>query len=94
MAMNGGRLLQPATVQMLQTSLRLPSGEETGYGLGWDLETLPLAGRPTQVVGHDGSEITGIAFDPSLRRLLFSSQRGADGAPGGVTYMVEGPFFG
>lgn len=47
-----------------------------------------------QVVGHDGSEITGIAFDPSLRRLLFSSQRGADGDPGGVTYMVEGPFFG
>ena len=61
LAINGGRLLQPATVQMLQTSQRLPSGEETGYGLGWDLETLPLAGRPTQVVGHDGDLLGGTA---------------------------------
>jgi serine beta-lactamase-like protein LACTB, mitochondrial len=61
MAINGGRVLQPATVQLLQTSQRLPSGEETGYGLGWDLETLPLAGRPTQVVGHDGDLLGGTA---------------------------------
>lgn len=44
-----------------------------------------------EVVGHPGSEITGIAFDPSYRRLLFASQRGVTGA--GVTYVVEGPFF-
>jgi CubicO group peptidase (beta-lactamase class C family) len=25
---------------------------ETGYGLGWDLETLPLAGQPTRMAGH------------------------------------------
>jgi CubicO group peptidase (beta-lactamase class C family) len=31
MAMNSGKLLQPATVALLQTSQRLPSGEETGY---------------------------------------------------------------
>ena len=54
MAINSGKLLQPATVQLLQTSLRLPSGEETGYGLGWDLETVD-AGRVTNaLVGHDG----------------------------------------
>ena len=54
MALGGGKLLQPATVQSLQTSQRLSSGQETGYGLGWDLETVTLAGEPTRAVGHDG----------------------------------------
>ena len=54
MAIDSGKLLQPATVQLLQTSQRLASGQETGYGLGWDLETVAVAGRPTTVVGHDG----------------------------------------
>jgi serine beta-lactamase-like protein LACTB len=56
---NRGTLLQPATVQLLQTSQRLPSGEETGYGLGWDLETATLAGKPVRVVGHDGDLLGG-----------------------------------
>ena len=33
MAINSGKLLQPATVELLQTSQRLASGEESGYGL-------------------------------------------------------------
>ena len=45
-------LLKPATVQLLQTPQRLASGEETGYGLGWELETHPLAGSPTRMAGH------------------------------------------
>lgn len=52
-AFNGGTLLQPATVAMLQAPQRLSSGEETGYGLGWDLETVSLGGQPTRMVGHD-----------------------------------------
>jgi serine beta-lactamase-like protein LACTB len=52
MAVSGGKLLQPATLKLLQTSQRLPSGEETGYGLGWTLETIPLAGQPTLMAGH------------------------------------------
>jgi CubicO group peptidase (beta-lactamase class C family) len=56
----GGTLLQPATVQLLQTSQRLRSGEETGYGLGWDLGTVELAGEPTTVVGHDGELMGGM----------------------------------
>jgi serine beta-lactamase-like protein LACTB len=52
MAVSSGKLLQPGTVTLLQTPLRLPSGEETGYGLGWRLETLPLAGQPTRMAGH------------------------------------------
>ena len=51
-----------------------------------------------QVVGQDLSEITGPAFDPSLQRLYFSSQRGdvtVEDILGfrGITYEVTGPFF-
>ena len=60
MAINSGKLLQPATVQLLQTSQRLPSGQETGYGLGWDLETVALAGKETRLVGHDGESLGGM----------------------------------
>jgi CubicO group peptidase (beta-lactamase class C family) len=60
LAINSGRLLQPATAQLLQTSQRLTSGQETGYGLGWDLETVTLAGEPTQTVGHDGESPSGM----------------------------------
>ncbi len=59
LAINGGKLLQPATVQLLQSTQRLPSGQDTGYGLGWDLETIDIAGRPTPVIGHDGDVLGG-----------------------------------
>jgi CubicO group peptidase (beta-lactamase class C family) len=59
MAINGGKLLQPATVGLLQTSQRLTSGEETGYGLGWDVEDVPLAGAQIRTVGHDGEILGG-----------------------------------
>jgi CubicO group peptidase (beta-lactamase class C family) len=59
MAIDDGKLLQPATVQWLQASERLRSGEETGYGLGWDLETVQLGGRQARVIGHDGEVLGG-----------------------------------
>lgn len=59
-AIDSGKLLQPATVALLQTSERLPSGEETGYGLGWDVETVALAGQQARWVGHDGSVLGGM----------------------------------
>jgi serine beta-lactamase-like protein LACTB, mitochondrial len=71
MAINSGKLLQPATVQLLQTSQRLPSGEETGYGLGWDLETVTLAGEQTRTVGHDGEVMGG-----RLASLMTFRERG------------------
>lgn len=44
-----------------------------------------------RVIGQDQSELTGPAFDPTGRRLYFSSQRG--GPSGfGITYEVVGPF--
>ena len=60
MAINGGKLLQPATVHLLQTTQRLTSGTETGYGLGWDLESVALAGEQTRTVGHDGESLGGM----------------------------------
>jgi CubicO group peptidase (beta-lactamase class C family) len=60
MGLQGGKLLKAETVQLLQTSQRLSSGEETGYGLGWDLETVTLAGQPTTVVGYDGDSLGGV----------------------------------
>ena len=60
LAINSGTLLRPATVELLHTSPRLTSGQETGYGLGWDLETVTLAGESTQAVGHDGESLGGM----------------------------------
>ena len=51
-AVNNGNLLQPDTVAMLQTPQRLTSGQENSFGLGWDLETVPLAGGTTRVAGY------------------------------------------
>ena len=47
-----GKLLKPATVEMLQKPLRLTTGEETGYGLGWKVEALTLAGQPARMAGY------------------------------------------
>jgi serine beta-lactamase-like protein LACTB len=59
MAISRGTLLQRATVDLLQTPQRLASGEETGYGLGWDLETVSLGDRQARGVGHDGDVLGG-----------------------------------
>ena len=59
LAFHSGKLLRPATVQLLQASQQLTSGQETSYGLGWDLATVTLAGEPTHAVGHDGESLGG-----------------------------------
>ena len=71
LAITGGTLLQPSTVQLLQTSQRLRSGEETGYGLGWDLESATVNGRSMQIVGHDGNLLGG-----QTSSLLILRERG------------------
>jgi CubicO group peptidase (beta-lactamase class C family) len=52
LAVAGGRLLKPATVETLQTPQQLTSGATTDYGLGWTLETVPLAGARVAMAGH------------------------------------------
>jgi CubicO group peptidase (beta-lactamase class C family) len=54
LAITNGNILQPATVQLLQSPRQLRSGQDTGYGLGWDLETVTLNGIPRQAAGHSG----------------------------------------
>ena len=54
MAIHRGKLLKTATLQQLQTPQRLASGKETGYGLGWALGNVPLAGGQTRTIGVDG----------------------------------------
>jgi serine beta-lactamase-like protein LACTB, mitochondrial len=60
LALNSGKLLQPATVQLLQTPQRLTSGQETGYGLGWDLKSVTLLDKQTGLVGHNGDLLGGM----------------------------------
>ncbi|MCC7031451.1 MAG: beta-lactamase family protein [Acidobacteria bacterium] len=71
LAIDSGALLQPATVQGLQASERIRSGDETGYGLGWDLETVMLSGESTRVSGHDGEVLGGI-----VSSLMMFRERG------------------
>jgi CubicO group peptidase (beta-lactamase class C family) len=59
-AINEGKLLKPPTIQMLQTQQRLSSGQQTGYGLGWDVETVALEGQQLRAVGHDGDSLGGM----------------------------------
>jgi serine beta-lactamase-like protein LACTB len=71
MAIESGKVLQPATVDVLQTSQRLNSGEETGYGLGWDVDTVTLAGKQTPLAGHDGTSLGG-----TVASLIILRERG------------------
>jgi serine beta-lactamase-like protein LACTB len=71
LAINSGKLLKPATVQLFRTPQRLSSGQETGYGLGWDLETVTLAGQPTTAAGYDGEVLGGM-----LASLMTFPERG------------------
>jgi len=51
-----------------------------------DYETIPLL----QILGQDESEICGPAFDPSCKRLYFSSQNGVTGeGSAGITYEIS-----
>lgn len=55
MGINRSKLLRRDTVQLLQTPQRAASGEETGYGLGWELKTMLVDGQPVHTAGHDGT---------------------------------------
>lgn len=68
MAIAGGTLLRPETVDVLLAPQRTAAGEDTGYGLGWDLETLTLAGQPMRVAGHDGDLMGGRVASLLLHR--------------------------
>lgn len=60
LGLTSGKLLKPDTVGLLQTPQRLSSGQDTGYGLGWDLEMVTVGGRQTRWIGHDGDVLGGV----------------------------------
>ena len=79
-----------------------PAGDILVAEDGGDMEIVAIAPDGSlraivQVAGQESSEITGPAFDPTLQRLYFSSQRGEDGdnplGQSGITFEVSGPFF-
>ena len=84
MAMSSGKLLQPATVRLLQTPQLLASGQDTDYGLGWMIETLPLAGEPTRLVSHASRSLLG-ASTSFLTVSRTRDRRGRD-----VEYVLRG----
>ena len=71
MAMNAGKLLRRDTVQLLQTPQRVASGEETGYGLGWEIKTITVDGHSFRAAGHDG-----MIFSRTAVSLLTLPERG------------------
>ncbi|MCE9620767.1 MAG: PhoX family protein [Actinomycetia bacterium] len=51
----------------------------------------PVVAPFLRFVGHDNSEVSGIAFSPDNTRLYVASQRGTDGVTG-MVFEVSGPF--
>jgi CubicO group peptidase (beta-lactamase class C family) len=60
LVLSAGALLQPGTVQLLQTPQRLSSGQETTSGLGWDVGPAVIDNRQTRWVGRNGSLLGGM----------------------------------
>ena len=99
-----GQLAGPAAALRDPDNLTVhaPSGDVYVCEDGDNLECVLLAPQPgaavvapfLQLVGHDGSELTGVAFSPDGRRMVLSSQRGLRGARGnpGMTFEIGGPF--
>ncbi|MFP8878533.1 MAG: alkaline phosphatase PhoX [Myxococcota bacterium] len=75
--------------------LTTPEGDILVAEDGGNMELVLLGPRKTALVllrveNQANSGLAGPAFDPSFKRLYFSSQRGFDGR--GITYEVRGPF--
>ena len=75
-----GEVLTAETVNLLTTSQRTSDGEETGYGIGWQIET-DSAGR--RIVGHSGGSVGGsTAFitypEANVVVALISNMSGVD----------------
>lgn len=89
---------EPAVLEGCDNLIVTQGGEVLVAEDGGDMQLVLLDGRGgaapfLQVEGQDHSEITGPAFSPDMRKLLFSSQRAPSGGrPLGCTYEVSGPF--
>lgn len=71
MAVNGGQLLKRETVREFQTSLRLTSGQQTNYGLGWNVKPVTVGGQQVRVAASHGD-----LWGDSVSSLLTIPDRG------------------
>jgi CubicO group peptidase (beta-lactamase class C family) len=67
LAINNATLMSRDTVSTLETPLTLPTGESTGYGLGWAVSDITLNGETTRLVASNGESMGG----PPASLLLF-----------------------
>lgn len=81
-AMLDGALLEPATVELLWTPVRLESGEATQTALGWGIAQ--VGGR--RMIGHGGRSVGGTAAV-----MIFPEQRMVVAVATNVTAAVPAP---
>jgi hypothetical protein len=81
--MMGDALLDPATIEELQTPVRLESGEFTGQALGWTVGSALMGsdGVPTRIVGQGLGEAV-------LRKPLSVTTVGGQVAGGTASLMT------
>lgn len=84
-AMMGDALLDPATVEKLQTPVWLATGESTGQALGWAVGRIPMGadGTPRRIVGQ------GLG-DPVRRSFLSAATIGGH-VSGATTTVITVP---
>ena len=84
-AMMGDALLRPATVQELQTPVRLAPGESTGRALGWTVRRVPMGadGTPARIVGQ--------GLGDAVRRSLLSATTVGGHVSGGTASLLTVP---
>jgi CubicO group peptidase (beta-lactamase class C family) len=84
-AMMGDALLDPATIEDLQTPVRLASGEFTEHALGWAVSSVPMGadGAATRIVGH--------GLGDAVRRGPLSAVNGGGHAFGGTASLMTVP---
>jgi CubicO group peptidase (beta-lactamase class C family) len=87
-AMMTGTLLDPATVEELQTPVRLESGEPAERALGWEIRRIPL--------GADGKpiRISGQGLEDPVRRGFLSATTVGGHVSGGTASLVLVPDYG
>jgi CubicO group peptidase (beta-lactamase class C family) len=84
-AMMGDALLDPATVEELQTPVRLASGESTRQALGWAVRRVPMGadGTPTRIMGQ--------GLGDAVRRSPLSATTVGGHVSGGTASLMTVP---
>lgn len=84
-AMSSDALLDPTTVEELQTPVRLVAGESAGQALGWMVRDVPMGvdGTRKRIVGH--------GLGDAVRRRLLSATTVGGHVPGSTASLMIVP---